>query len=169
MSTSRKTTASSSSSESDLDGLLGKISSGFGLAALTPYPAAVGSIPGVLLFFLFRSYSPAVQIILLFIATLVATSLADRVFRKNKNIDPEHIIIDEAMGMWVALFMIWRTDIAVIIAAFILFRLFDYLKSFPINVFETLPGGVGLVTDDIAAGMMANFFLRIILLAGILS
>jgi len=48
----------------------------------------------------------------------------------------------------------------VVLAGFVLFRLLDIFKPFPIRHLERLPGGVGVVADDVAAGLAANLILR---------
>ncbi len=77
--------------------------------------------------------------------------------------DPAWIVIDEVAGMWVALFghpRIWWVGIA----GFLLFRLFDIFKPFPIGWIETkCRGGFGVVADDVIAGLMSNFVLHMIL------
>lgn len=77
--------------------------------------------------------------------------------------DPPPVVIDETAGIFVTLFLIpfsWTG----IIAGFILFRLFDILKPFPIRLIDQkIKGGIGIVMDDIIAGIYANICLRIIL------
>ncbi|HSA59277.1 MAG TPA: phosphatidylglycerophosphatase A [bacterium] len=79
--------------------------------------------------------------------------------------DPQVIVIDEVSGMLVALMFLpasWR----VVLAAFVLFRLFDVWKPFPVRwIQENLPGGWGVVGDDIMAGIYANLVLQIALRA----
>ncbi|HMM58604.1 MAG TPA: phosphatidylglycerophosphatase A, partial [Candidatus Rifleibacterium sp.] len=64
--------------------------------------------------------------------------------------------------------LIWDASILTILVGFLLFRLFDILKPFPVNLFQTFRGGTGILADDLAAGMLTNFILRILLLRGIL-
>jgi phosphatidylglycerophosphatase A len=73
--------------------------------------------------------------------------------------DSSKIIIDEMLGMWVALlFMPWRGD--TVAGAFLLFRLFDIIKPFPIRRLERVPGGWGIMLDDLAAGICANVLVQ---------
>jgi len=74
--------------------------------------------------------------------------------------DPKQVVIDEICGMAVTLFALPFTPITVI-CGFALFRLFDIVKPFPIRWLERkLPGGVGVVMDDLAAGLISNLILR---------
>jgi phosphatidylglycerophosphatase A len=78
------------------------------------------------------------------------------------NSDPSEVVIDEVMGMAVTLAFMPLTAKAIWIG-FFLFRLFDILKPFPARHSENLPGGWGIVMDDVVAGIYANVSLRIIL------
>jgi phosphatidylglycerophosphatase A len=67
--------------------------------------------------------------------------------------DPRVIVIDEVLGQWVTLAGAAALNWKSWLAAFLLFRLFDILKPFPIRRLEGLPGGFGIVADDLAAGI----------------
>ncbi len=69
--------------------------------------------------------------------------------------DPREVVIDEIAGMWVAAIALPPTlyDLG---AVFLLFRLMDIVKPAPIPRLERLPGGFGLVADDVAAGLLAR-------------
>lgn len=74
--------------------------------------------------------------------------------------DPRPVVIDEAAGLFVALLFL-PPDPATYVGAFVLFRLMDILKPFPARRAEDLPGGWGIVVDDLIAGVYANCGLRI--------
>jgi phosphatidylglycerophosphatase A len=78
--------------------------------------------------------------------------------------DPSIVVIDEIVGMWVALFLLPRTPLALVLA-FVAFRAMDVLKPQPARYFERIPHGWGIMLDDIAAGIYANLLTRIILFA----
>ena len=67
--------------------------------------------------------------------------------------DPQLVVVDEVAGVWLTLagarILNWKTWIA----TFVLFRLFDIWKPFPVRQFERLPGGMGIVADDLMAGV----------------
>jgi len=79
--------------------------------------------------------------------------------------DPHWASIDELLGMGVALVFLPSPDPTLkpyfALMAFILFRLFDIWKPYPIRRIENLPGGWGIMTDDLLAGIYANFFLQV--------
>ena len=73
--------------------------------------------------------------------------------------DPSCVVIDEVAGMMAAVAALpisWPRYLA----AFLLFRLLDIAKPFPINRLERLPGSWGMVLDDLLAGLIANLLLR---------
>jgi phosphatidylglycerophosphatase A len=74
--------------------------------------------------------------------------------------DPSAIIIDEIAGIAVATLLL-PPHLLHRGAAFLLFRLFDTLKPFPARHIERLPGGVGIVGDDLTAGLYSNLLIQI--------
>lgn len=75
--------------------------------------------------------------------------------------DAKPIVIDEVAGQWITLLTaprIWY----IYVAGFILFRIFDVLKPFPVYQSQKFPGGYGIVTDDILAGLYAMMTLLIL-------
>ena len=75
--------------------------------------------------------------------------------------DPSEVVIDEAAGFLVT--MAWvPVTAATVSAGFILFRLFDIFKPYPIRRIERLPGGWGVVADDLMAGLYALVCLRVL-------
>lgn len=83
--------------------------------------------------------------------------------RKVGLYDPSECVLDEVAGQWVALVPIalqlrggdWRPYVM----AFLLFRLFDIFKPWPISAAERLPGGFGVMLDDVLAGLAAAILL----------
>ncbi|MCP3923043.1 MAG: phosphatidylglycerophosphatase A [Desulfobacterales bacterium] len=77
--------------------------------------------------------------------------------------DPGCVVIDEIAGFVVTMAGVVISPLSIVLG-FILFRFFDILKPFPVKYLEdTLPGGAGIMLDDIAAGIMANICLHVIL------
>lgn len=81
--------------------------------------------------------------------------------------DASEVIIDEVAGQWSVL-LVAPLTLEGFIAAFILFRLFDITKPFPIRKAEAIPGGMGVMADDIVAGFFAGTGLIILMLIGFL-
>jgi phosphatidylglycerophosphatase A len=78
------------------------------------------------------------------------------------NDDPHQAVVDEVMGQLIVfLFIPFGVGWAFIVAAFLLFRLFDIWKPYPIDDLQVLPGGLGVCADDIVAGVYAGVCLAI--------
>ncbi|MBN1984291.1 MAG: phosphatidylglycerophosphatase A [Chitinivibrionales bacterium] len=91
----------------------------------------------------------------------VAFFLADNATEVFGASDPKPVIIDECLGMIITFFL-QPLSIPILIIGFCLFRLYDIIKPYPVHKFEEIDGGVGIVMDDVAAGIMANLSLTII-------
>ncbi|MFH0974726.1 MAG: phosphatidylglycerophosphatase A [Spirochaetota bacterium] len=77
--------------------------------------------------------------------------------------DPSEIVLDEMMGYWVSV-LFFPFNIKIVILAFIIFRILDIFKPYPINKMEKLKGGLGIMMDDVISGVYANLIIRIIIL-----
>jgi phosphatidylglycerophosphatase A len=85
---------------------------------------------------------------------------AEKLLKKK---DPGCIVIDEIAGMAVTLFGL-PFNLTTALIGFIIFRILDISKPFPIRALDKrVAGGVGIVIDDVAAGIFANLLLRLIL------
>lgn len=82
--------------------------------------------------------------------------------------DDPRIVLDEVVGFWFAAALLPQTATSWA-AAFVLFRAFDSLKLPPYSWLERLPGGIGVVADDVGAGLVANAGVRILMHLGIIS
>lgn len=88
---------------------------------------------------------------------LLGTWAADRYARQRGDRDPSEVVIDEVAGMWIAQYGLGAS---LGLGAFFIFRVLDVLKPFPIRQAEALPGGVGIMADDLLAGLATNIVLR---------
>jgi len=79
--------------------------------------------------------------------------------RRRGQKDPRFVVADEMVGQWVALVGVTTSNWKSWLGAFLLFRLFDIWKPFPVREAESLPGGLGIVADDVAAGLYAAILL----------
>jgi phosphatidylglycerophosphatase A len=139
------------------------LATGFYIGNLPFAPGTFGSLIGLPLCFALTgiSLAPAMLGTLFFI--LFAVCIADAAEKILKQSDPGCIVIDEIAGMMVTLIGLPFNPITVLIG-FIIFRILDILKPFPIrNLDKRIPGGLGVVADDVAAGIIANLLLRIII------
>ncbi len=97
---------------------------------------------------------------------LMALVVADRAARLFAAKDPQFVVIDEIAGFAVA--NLFNETAGEVIAAFVLFRLFDIAKVFPGRRLEALPGGAGIVMDDLAAGLYTLMIVRTLSWTGFL-
>lgn len=95
-----------------------------------------------------------------FIPTVVLSVPASTAVEKLRGKDPHCVVIDEVVGIQIALLGAAPT-LAGVVAAFLLFRVFDIWKPFPIDRLQSLPGGWGIVADDAVAGVYARAVLMI--------
>ena len=103
----------------------------------------------------------AVVCIVLFIALAVWISAEAEILLKQK--DPGCIVIDEIAGMAVT-FVGLPFNLTTALIGFIIFRILDISKPFPIRTLDKrVSGGVGIVIDDVVAGIFANLLLRLIM------
>ena len=88
---------------------------------------------------------------------IVGTIASDRYARETGRKDPGEIVIDEVVGMWISLYALPQT---MWLPALLVFRILDILKPVPISTVEALPGGIGIMADDVLGGVCANLLLR---------
>ena len=124
-------------------------------------PGTLGSILGLPFCFLLSKIDLPVAILGTVIFIFFAIWIAQGAERQLNIKDPGCIVIDEIAGITVALLGL-PFNFAFVIAGFVLFRFFDILKPFPIRYLEKkFKGGVGIVLDDVAAGIFSNFIIRV--------
>ena len=120
-------------------------------------PATAGSAVTVGLYGLFMPIDPLVQLGV--IAVVIALGLwSSDMVASAAGKDPSCVVIDEMAGMLIAAFMLPHSPL-MLCSSFMLFRVFDIGKWFPMKQLERLPGGWGIVADDLAAGLLARLCL----------
>ena len=136
---------------------------GSGLAPIAP--GTFGTLAATPLVALSAIFSPMWSALFLIIMTLVAIWASQVAQNLLETVDPSEVVIDEVAGFLLAMLLIplsWGT----LIVGFVLFRIFDIWKPWPAKAAERLHGGLGIVMDDLAAGLYANLGLRLILCFG---
>lgn len=138
------------------------LATGFYLGKIPVAPGTFGSLPGLLLCWALSGISASAAVVVGLLLIVLAVWISHEAEKLLGSKDPGSIVIDEIAGMFVTLFGLaftWKTAIA----GFVVFRILDIAKPFPVRQLERkLPGGVGVVADDLVAGLMANIILRII-------
>jgi phosphatidylglycerophosphatase A len=126
-----------------------------GLGYLPLAPGTYGSALGAVLCLPMLSLPWPVLAGAAAVLTAVAVWAAGRVAAARGIPDPSEVVIDEVVGMWWAALLLPASPYD-LVAVFLLFRLFDVVKPAPIPRLERLPGGLGIVADDVAAGLLAR-------------
>ncbi len=104
----------------------------------------------------------ALNAILLTVLCIVGILASTRSVPLLGNNDPSEAVVDEVMGQFVTfLFIPFGLGWPFILAGFLLFRLFDIWKPYPIDDLQVLPGGLGICADDIVAGVYAGICLAV--------
>jgi phosphatidylglycerophosphatase A len=125
-------------------------------------PGTAGSLGAIACAALLSAYAgitPAGFAVLAVLLLAPGSWAAGRMERDTGKKDPQTVVVDEVAGQWIALAgaasLNWRS----LLAALILFRLFDILKPPPVRQLERVPGGAGIMLDDVMAGIYAALVL----------
>lgn len=130
-------------------------------------PGSLASIAGALICILLHQW-PLFYISVFVIITILGFAVSGPMEKLMQKKDPSCIVIDEVSGIMIAFFLLPLTP-AVVITAFFLFRAFDMFKIYPVNKFEEIKGGTGVMMDDIVAGIYTNITMHIaVRLSGII-
>jgi phosphatidylglycerophosphatase A len=144
----------------------------FGVGYLRPGPGTWGSAATVLLWWLLGrwitpGWKPWAAALLALAVVLVGIPAATQVARASGRKDPQFVVIDEVAGQLITLIaapIAWQS----LLLGFILFRAFDIVKPPPVRQLERLPEGVGIVADDVGAGLYGLAVMQVVLHFGLL-
>ena len=123
-------------------------------------PGTFGSLAGVLIFYLIEG-NPLTYFlvtVILIVLGFVSVGQAEGLMQTK---DPRYIVIDEVCGMLLS-FLFIPYDIKLVMIGFLLFRTLDTLKPYPAGSFERIRGSVGIMSDDIIAGLYTNIILQVV-------
>lgn len=144
--------------------LLYYLATGFGTGFSPIASGTAGSLMGIVLVYFFFPHSWPFQIIFLVLTTAVAINAAGWLAESEGEKDPSIVVADELVGQF-ATFLFLAPDVVrnwrVLLAGFLLFRIFDIWKPWLIRRAESLPGGWGIVIDDILAGLCSCLILHL--------
>ena len=124
-------------------------------------PGTMGSLIGVLIgYFLILNLDINFYLIFLFIFIILSYLLCEAHLKSHNKKDPQEIVIDEVSGQFVSILGCVQSEKSTyiflsLLLSFVLFRFFDITKIGPIKKFENLPNGIGIMADDIVAGLFA--------------
>ena len=148
----------------------------FGVGYSKFAPGTLGSLLGVLIFLLlydFLSIQPLILFFLIFFIFFIGWYFIFLYVLKNGKHDPSEIIIDEFLGQLITLIPIvylnsfsigYKYFSELLFFAFLLFRFFDILKPWPINIIDRTKSSLSILLDDVVAGLFSSIFILIFLL-----
>ncbi|MFN2393370.1 MAG: phosphatidylglycerophosphatase A [Pyrinomonadaceae bacterium] len=156
----------------------------FGVGYLPLAPGTYGSVVGILVYLFFASIESktnfyflqhgwqdaqiaawvhAVNLILFLLFCLLGIWASSRAVKLFQNKDPQQAVVDEVIGQLITfLFVPFTVSWKFVAAGFLLFRLFDIWKPYPIDSLQNLPAGIGVCADDILAGVYAGTCLAVL-------
>jgi len=141
-----------------------------GPVGFTPIaPGTAGTGVGLALFWVVRSTQlVCLEVAVLLVVVALGIMAASAAETRWQCRDPGSVVIDEVAGMLTTL-LVMPVGLMGSLVGFLAFRLFDVVKPFPARQAERLPGGWGVMSDDLVAGLYAQIFLRFLLWLGVLA
>ncbi len=141
------------------------LATGFGSGLSPVMPGTAGTLVGILVCLV--SWPLPWELRLVFVLAIAAGAVyvsgkAEKLFEKK---DDQRIVIDEIAGYQLAMLPVAITGLNLCLA-FVLFRIFDIWKPFPVNRLQNFKGGWGVVADDLGAGACAALILLLLTLTG---
>ena len=125
---------------------------------LRPAPGTIGSLFALGTGYLIASFSLGALVAAILAISILGVFAAERYGQRTGKKDASEVIIDEVAGQWIPLVII-PLDVNWYIAAFLLFRFFDISKIGPVGYAEKFTGGIGVLADDLLAGILAALVL----------
>ena len=141
------------------------VGTGFG-AGFWPWgPGTAGALLATLIWYALSCFLPGAWLVLL-TSVLILVFYFLGVWSANRlsrwwGKDPSRVVVDEMVGVWISLLAVPAGSIAYAITAFVLFRFFDIVKPCGVRHMEKLPGGHGVMMDDVLAGMYGFFLIYV--------
>jgi phosphatidylglycerophosphatase A len=123
---------------------------GLGYAPIAP--GTFGSAAGIIIYWFTRAWPTSWQLALIAIVSIVGIWAGTRAAEHFGKEDPGAVVVDEVAGQLVTL-AFTGAGLSATVLAFFVFRALDIVKPYPANRFERLPGGTGIMADDLMAGV----------------
>lgn len=137
------------------------IATGFFIGGKFPAPGTVASIFAAVIYYMLIPTSVPFYWTMLILLTFIGVLTAGKTEEMMDEIDPPQIVIDEIVGFLVAMAFLPKS-LGLVIIGLIIFRILDIMKIYPMNKLQVVAGGLGIMLDDLYAGVITNIILRII-------
>ena len=136
---------------------------GFGSGLFPKAPGTAGTLAAIPLYLLIAQWSLLHYAVVVLLAALVGVWICGAASRQLKVHDHPGIVWDEFVGFWITMWAV-PPDWIWVLAGFVVFRVYDIVKPWPVSVLDRkVGGGFGIMVDDILAGAMACVTLHIVL------
>lgn len=138
------------------------LSTWFGCGFFPWGPGTVGSLAALLIAVAVNHWLGGTRQFLfgsIFLLLVPAVWASTVTAKSREQEDPGLVVVDEVLGQWVTLLGVSSYSVKSFVAGFVLFRVFDIWKPWPVRNLEQLPGGYGIVADDLAAGLYGALIL----------
>jgi len=123
-------------------------------------PGTAASFVAVLVYFIIKN-NLLTYILILAALLILGFWVSEKAEELMDRKDPPAVVIDEVCGMLLSLLFL-PYDLKLVIIAFFVFRLLDTLKPYPVGRLEELKGSLGIMTDDLVAGIYTNIILQLV-------
>ena len=147
--------------------LIKLLATGFGAGLAPVAPGTIGTLVGVGICFICWPLPWLLRLLIVIVLaafSIYVAGLAEKIYRKK---DDQRIVIDEIAGFQVAMLPVAITGLHLLVG-FVLFRIFDILKPFPLRDLQKMSGGLGIVLDDVAAGIYAGALMLLLVFFGVI-
>jgi phosphatidylglycerophosphatase A len=121
-------------------------------------PGTVGSALAVVFGYYIAGYGTVVMLALTVLVFIIGVFASNSYIEAPGRKDPPEVIIDEVAGQWLALILLPH-EVVWYVIGFVLFRFFDILKPGPVKAVEAFNGGIGVMADDLVAGLLTGICL----------
>lgn len=147
--------------------LIKLLATGFGAGLAPVAPGTIGTLVGVGICLICWPLPWLLRLLIVIFLLVLAIYIAERAEQLYRKKDDQRIVIDEIAGFQVAMLPIAVTSLHLLVG-FVLFRIFDILKPFPLRDLQKMPGGLGIVLDDVAAGIYAGVLMLLLVFFGVI-
>lgn len=137
------------------------LGSGFFTGYIPFASGTFGSLFALAIYLIPGFENPTILLTLISLFSIIGIYVGSK-FEEVYGKDPSQCTIDEFVGMWITLLFVPKY-IWYIVIAFVIWRILDIVKPFPVNILEKIKGGWGIMLDDIAAGLYSLILVHIII------
>jgi len=137
------------------------VGSGFFTGYIPFASGTFGSLFALVIYLIPGFENPTILLTLISLFSIIGIYVGSK-FEQVYGKDPAQCTIDEFVGMWITLLFVPKY-IWYIVIAFVIWRILDIVKPFPVNILEKIKGGWGIMLDDIVAGLYSLILVHIII------